>query len=126
MYTTDYRGHWCPFCMSYLKTLQSLMPSITSAKGQIVIVTAEPATHLAATRTTSGYNGEVIIDPENILAKHFKERGLLDVAISEKKGYEHGMAQPAILVIKNDGTVLEKWAIVPSMVCLVTCMRERR
>jgi peroxiredoxin len=126
MYTTDYRGHWCPFCMSYLKTLQSLTPSITSAKGQIVIVTAEPATHLAATRTTSGYNGEVIIDPENILAKHFKERGLLDVAISEKKGYEHGMAQPAILVIKNDGTVLEKWAIVPSMVCLVTCMRERR
>lgn len=112
--------------MSYLKTLQSLTPSITSAKGQIVIVTAEPATHLAATRTTSGYNGEVIIDPENILAKHFKERGLLDVAISEKKGYEHGMAQPAILVIKNDGTVLEKWAIVPSMVCLVTCMRERR
>jgi peroxiredoxin len=103
--------------MSYLKTLQSLTPSITSAGGQIVIITAEPATHLAATRTTSGYNGEAIVDSENILAKYFKDTNLVNVAISEKKGYEHGMAQPAILVIKTDGTVLEKWAIVPSMVC---------
>jgi hypothetical protein len=51
--------------------------------------------------------------------KYFKERDLLDVAISEKKGYEHGMAQPAILVIGKGGDVLEKWAIVPSAVCLI-------
>ena len=67
----------------------------------------------------TGYDGEAIVDTENILVKYFKERDLLNVAITEKKGYEHGMAQPAILVIKNDGTVLEKWAIVPSTVCFV-------
>jgi peroxiredoxin len=115
----DFRGHWCPFCMAYLKTLQSLTPSITAAGGQPLIITAETAPNLTTTRTTTGYNGEAIVDPENILAKYFKQKGLLDVAISEKKGYEHGMAQPAILVIKNDGTVLENWAIVPSMVCFI-------
>jgi hypothetical protein len=77
-------------------------------------VTSEPEIHLATTRQSTGYGGESIVDPENILAKHFKEKGLLDVAISEKSGYEHGMAQPAVLVMKKDGTVLEKWEIVPS------------
>lgn len=80
-------------------------------------MTAEPEKHLAATFKSTGYNGEAIVDPENILVKYFKGRDLLDVAISEKKGYEHGMAQPAILVIGRDGEVLEKWAIVPSVVC---------
>jgi len=97
--------------MSYLKTFQSLTPSISAAGGQTLIADLE------TTRKTTGYQGEAIIDPEHILAKYLKERGLLDVAISEKKGYEHGLAQPSILVIKSDGTVLEKWAIVPSKVC---------
>ncbi|KAE9370057.1 hypothetical protein N431DRAFT_441934 [Stipitochalara longipes BDJ] len=114
LFVVYFRGHWCPFCMGYLKTLQSLSTSISAAGGQPLVITAESAPNLATTRTTSGYNGEAIVDPENILVEYFKERGLLDVAISEKKGYEHGMAQPAILVIKSDGTVLEKWAIVPS------------
>lgn len=51
--------------------------------------------------------------------KYFKERDLLDVAVTERKGYANGMAQPALLVIGEDGTVLEKWAIVPSVVCVV-------
>lgn len=113
----DFRGHWCPFCMGYLKTFQSLVPSITAAGGQTLIVTAESAEHLPASRTTTGYQGEAIVDPEHVLAKYFKEKGLLDVAITERKGYEHGLAQPAVLVIQKDGTVLEKWAIVPSAVC---------
>ena len=53
-----------------------------------------------------------------------KEKYDLDVAVSEKKGYEHGMAQPAILVLRGgkggdlkgaEGAVFEKWAIIPSM-----------
>ncbi len=52
-----------------------------------------------------------------------KERYELEVAVSEKKGYENGMAQPAILVLRGGKggdmmggkeAVLEKWAIVPS------------
>lgn len=36
------------------------------------------------------------------------------MVISEKKGYEHGMAQSAILVMDKQAVVYEKWAIVPS------------
>lgn len=102
--------------MSYLTTVNSLVPSITAEGGEVVLVTAEKEEHLAATRKSTGYNGRVIIDPEHVLAKYLKEKDLLDVAITEKKGYEHGLAQPAVLVIKPDGRVLEKWAIVPSAV----------
>jgi hypothetical protein len=48
--------------------------------------------------------------------KEFKSKGWVNVAVSEKKGYVNGMAQPAILTLKKDGTVVESWAIVPSLV----------
>ena len=86
------------------------------AHGNAVIVTAEPAEHLAATRAKTGYGGNAIVDPDNVLAAELKRRGLLNVAISEKAGYPHGMAQPAVLVIQRDGTPLYQWAIVPSIV----------
>lgn len=39
------------------------------------------------------------------------------MAVTEKGGYVKGVAQPAILVVKKDGEVLEQWAIRPSTVC---------
>lgn len=86
------------------------------ANGNAVIVTAESADHLAETRAKTGYDGDAIVDPENILAGELKKRGLLSVAISEKSGYPNGMAQPAVLLLKRDGSVLYQWAIVPSLV----------
>ena len=105
--------------MAYLKTLQSLLPSIGGAGGKVLLVTAEPAKHLPATRKASGYVGEAVIDPEHRLATMLREKGLLDVAVSKRSGYDHGLAQPAVLVLKGRGSeeVLEKWAIVPSTVC---------
>lgn len=114
-----YRGHWCPFCISYLKTLGQLLPSIGKAGGKVLIVTSEPAEHLPATLKSADYHGEAVVDTENKLANHLREKGLLEVAISEKKGYAHGMAQPGILVQKGKGEegVLYDWAIVPAAVC---------
>ena len=105
--------------MSYLKTLQSLLPSVGKAGGKVLIVTAEPAAHLPATRKAAGYVGEAVVDPEHKLATLLREKGFLDVAITKKGGYESGVAQPAVLVLKGKGSgeVLEKWAIVPSAVC---------
>ena len=106
--------------MSYLKTLQSLLPSIGGAGGKVLIVTAEPATHLPATRKATGYVGEAVVDPEHKLATMLKEKGLLDVQITKKAGYEFGVAQPAILVQKGrkagEGEILFDWAIVPRTV----------
>ena len=82
-------------------------------------MTSEPSQHLDATRKSSGYQGEVIVDPENKLAAYLKEKGWLDVAISRKGGYDHGMAQPAVLVLrkKDQGVeVLYSWAIAPGTV----------
>ncbi len=49
-----------------------------------------------------------------------KEKGLLDVQITKKAGYEFGVAQPAILVQKGrgagEGEILFDWAIVPRTV----------
>ena len=87
-----------------------------AAHGTPLIVTAEVETHLGAMRSQTGYSGEAIVDPENLLAQELKRRGVLDVAISDKSGYKHGMAQPAVLVMKKDGTVVYQWAIVPSTV----------
>lgn len=112
----DFRGHWCPFCMGYLRTFASLIKSITAAGGIPVIITAEDESHLPATRDSTGYTGDAIVDPQNLLAAELKVRGLLDVAISKKSGYPHGMAQPAVLVMRSDGSVLQHWAIVPGVV----------
>lgn len=117
-----YRGHWCHFCQSYLKSLAGLESSIKAAGGQTVIVTAETENFLPDVRAATGYKGEAINDPSNTIVAEFKKRGLVDVAISEKKGYAHGLAQPAVVVVKKDGTVLESWAIVPSMVSYLMVM----
>ena len=70
-------------------------------------------------RQATGYDGETIVDVENLLVKELARRGIIDVAISEKKGYPHGMAQPAVL-IGTKQKVVYRWAIVPSVVgCLL-------
>ena len=104
--------------MSYLHKLQSLLTPINTKSGIVVAVTAEPETELPRTRAASGYQGTVIVDPANILATELGRRGLLDVAVTSKSGYQHGMAQPAVLVLKGHPVdeVLFKWAIVPSFV----------
>jgi hypothetical protein len=87
----------------------------------VVTITSEPESELAKMRKYSGYTGETIVDTENVLAKELKMRGIIDVAISEHKGYEKGMVQPGILVV-GKGKMGEKekvwysWAIVPAAV----------
>ncbi|KAJ5492701.1 hypothetical protein N7539_001447 [Penicillium diatomitis] len=118
VFVVYYRGHWCPFCMSYLRTLQSILPHITAAGGKAIAVTAEPEQRLADTINATGYSGDIIVDTKNKIAADLKQRINFNVAISSKSGYEHGMAQPAILVLRNDGTVLFDWAIVPGVMNL--------
>ncbi|KAH6632510.1 hypothetical protein F5144DRAFT_630354 [Chaetomium tenue] len=115
-----YRGHWCPFCIAHFKQLIAISDEIKSAGGVIAAATAEVPEHLDKFRASTGFSDTVIVDPENALAKHLKKEELLDVAISDSqlyqlRGYKHGMAQPALLVMKRDGTVLQRWAIVPSI-----------
>jgi hypothetical protein len=102
--------------MGYLRSFASLTESIIAKGGVPVIITAEDASQLDAVRNTTGYTREAMSDPDHLLATELKKRGLLNVAITEKSGYPHGVAQPAVLVMRSDGSVLQQWAIVPSMV----------
>ncbi|KAJ6456688.1 hypothetical protein C8R45DRAFT_1034051 [Mycena sanguinolenta] len=113
VFAVFYRGHWCPFCRGWLSELATFSPAIIAAGGTPVIITAEAEKYLADMRAATKYDGKAIVDPANRLAKELDARDLVHVAISEKSGYDHGMAQPALLVLKEDGTVLESWAIVP-------------
>lgn len=101
-----------------MKTLQSIVPDVSIAGGKTIAVTAEPEEQLQHMLGATGYAAEVIVDTKNEIAAELKRRGTLNVAISDKAGYEHGMAQPAVLVMKNDGTVLYMWAIVPGVMNL--------
>ncbi len=121
LFTVFYRGYWCPFCISYLRNLQSLSSQITSAGGTPLIITAESEENLSKTRASSGYTGLAISDPENAIAGELKVRFGLDAAISPKSGYPNGMVQPAVLVLKPDGTVVYNWAIVPKLVSCFPC-----
>ncbi|CAF9912697.1 MAG: hypothetical protein ALECFALPRED_008251 [Alectoria fallacina] len=60
-----------------------LKEQIVAAHGIALIVTAEPATHVAEKHPETEYGGDAIVDPENLLADELKKRGLLHVAISE-------------------------------------------
>ncbi|KAK5689867.1 hypothetical protein LTR97_012627 [Elasticomyces elasticus] len=120
LFVVFYRGHWCPFCQAWLRDLQAMSPSVASMGGKTVAITAQPAEFLSQMRERSGYSGDAIVDTENTLVPLMKERYELEVAITERAGYAHGMAQPAVLVLRGGKAsggkepVLEKWAIVPS------------
>ena len=81
-----------------------------------MITSAEDAKFLPEAREKTGYDGEAISDPENLLVNVIQDKGLVDVAISEWRGYPHGAAQPAVLVVDKPGKRLDSWAIVPSAV----------
>lgn len=108
--------------MAYLKQLASILPKIKSLGGKTLLITSEIPEYLPGVIKTAGYEGEAISDPENELATYLKDQGWLDIAISEKKGYAKGMAQPGVLVVRQKDKmaeemnveILEKWAIVPS------------
>lgn len=78
---------------------------------------------MAETRKRTGYTGDAIVDTENTLVKLVKERYGLEIAMTERKGYKNGMAQPGILVLRRgeigdprrgETEVLEKWAVIPN------------
>ena len=72
-------------------------------------------------------------DIPHTLRNYLSEQGWIDVVITDAKKepdvykkikeYEFGVAQPAVLCIKPDKTVLYSWAISPSKVREIGCTR---
>jgi peroxiredoxin len=105
--------------MSHIRELVALTPTLTAANATTLLITAQDEKRLPATRKSTGYTGAVIVDQTHVIATELRKRGWVDVAITSPYGhggYPHKMAQPAVLVLKKGGTVLESWAIVPGLV----------
>ncbi|KAL8833235.1 MAG: hypothetical protein Q9170_004399 [Blastenia crenularia] len=69
-------------------------------------------------REATGYDGETIVDTENLLVDDLGGRGIIDVAISGKKGYPRGMTQPAMNLrgAKDRPSLKEMWEHVEAEV----------
>ncbi len=56
----------------------------------------------------------------HVLRNYLNEKGLITVQTSQDnkyfKLYEHGVAQPGVLCVRPDASVIYSWAIIPSEV----------
>lgn len=82
---------------------------------------------LHSVQFTCSYIIQCFSDVTHVLRNYLDEKGLVSIHITEGKNsdksyyqpYEHGVAQPGVLVVKPDMSVLYSWAINPSEVSLL-------
>eukprot|EP00029_Vermamoeba_vermiformis_P010728 TRINITY_DN570_c1_g1_i2.p1 TRINITY_DN570_c1_g1~~TRINITY_DN570_c1_g1_i2.p1 ORF type:complete len:216 (+),score=56.07 TRINITY_DN570_c1_g1_i2:403-1050(+) len=113
-----YRGLWCPWCSGYLKELnKSFVKKIRAVGGELFAVTAQELVDGKAATQEWNLDFQTVVDTSNELAKYLK------VNITPKKEtyftehptwYPNGLAQPALIVVDQQGRTLYHWAIVPS------------
>jgi peroxiredoxin len=113
-----YRGLWCPWCSGYMKELnKSFVKKIRAVGGELFAVTAQELVEGKAATQAWSLDFQTVVDPTNELAKYLK------VNITDKKDtyfkdhpswYPHGLAQPALIVMDQQGRTLFHWAIVPA------------
>lgn len=66
-----YRGAWCPFCNTYLRSLQKSLPDITAAGGKLIAISVEnpDASMAVAKKNEVGFT--VLSDPGLETARKF-------------------------------------------------------
>lgn len=109
-----FRGDWCPWCNAYLRDFNAQLDTIRQLGGRVVGITSQ-AGNQSAQSNNLGF--DILIDEENREAKKHNifitpkdETPLRDV----DGAYPNGMAQPGVVIEDANGTVLYRWAIVPS------------
>jgi peroxiredoxin len=66
-----FRGNWCPYCRRTLEALETALPDITAAGGQLVALTPDTGSHLAATKRDHGLTYEVLSDIDGAVGLQF-------------------------------------------------------
>ena len=117
-----YRGHWCPFCQSYLRELNGeFRTQVEASGGRMVGITSESAELAAKAKEDWGIGFDVLSDPSTTLAQQF------DINITPKAQspladhpteYPNGMSQTGVIVIDRSGDVIYNWAVDPTEVNL--------
>lgn len=109
-----YRGHWCPWCVAYLKDFNDQLDAIRARGGSLVAITSHADDQAAANH---GLKFDVVVDEVNAEAKKY------DIFVTPKEDsplasvdgvYPNGMVQPGVVIEGADGAILYHWAIVPN------------
>jgi peroxiredoxin len=66
-----FRGNWCPYCRKALKALETALPRIEAAKGQLVALTPETGHHLADTKRQQRLTYEILSDVDGAIGLRF-------------------------------------------------------
>jgi len=66
-----FRGNWCPYCRRTLEVLETALPNITATGGQLVALTPDTGSHLAATKRNHGLTYEVLSDVDGAVGLQF-------------------------------------------------------
>jgi peroxiredoxin len=66
-----FRGNWCPYCRQALEALEAALPRIAAAGGQLVALTPDTGTHLAATNGGHRLTYEILSDVDGAVGLQF-------------------------------------------------------
>ena len=137
LFVVFYRGAWCPFCTGWFKEwlkIENFATQLRCLNAAFLVVSSENQDEVDRLMKKLGMDAFDarafgIGDPENTLALHLRQEGLLNVAITGEPGpctiggcsYPRGMVQPACLALEmrdQHAHVLYSWATVPKMLNL--------
>uniref|UniRef100_A0A7S4HUD4 Ras-GAP domain-containing protein n=1 Tax=Vannella robusta TaxID=1487602 RepID=A0A7S4HUD4_9EUKA len=102
-----YRGAWCPFCHSYLKSWSGFVPLISAMRGAIFSVSTENAKKQNAI-DKSGVNIQFISDSECSIGNEY------DIETLTLPG-RLTFLQPAVIALSDTGKLLYYWKSAPSV-----------
>jgi peroxiredoxin len=66
-----FRGSWCPYCRRTLEALETALPDIIAAGGELVALTPDTGSHLAATKRNHRLTYEVLSDVDGAVGLQF-------------------------------------------------------
>lgn len=109
-----YRGSWCPYCMTQLKSIQAeVIPKLKDGQ-KLIAISVDKSNVAAKMKRKFGYTFDVVSDPKANLLKAFKIANKIedDLVKKYKNSYSidiegdsgethHVIAHPAVFIIKN-------------------------
>ncbi|KAL0489376.1 regulator of G-protein signaling [Acrasis kona] len=124
-----YRGKWCSGCQTYLQQTDPIVSEIRNSGGDIYAICAQSQKEVEITQKDWKLHYQLVADPKNVIAKKY------NMGVMNQKGkkfskffevlseylnktpeipkMEDGIAMPALLVFKQDGSILYSWKSKP-------------
>ncbi len=113
---TTYRGDWCPFCRSYLKSIAKLSNDLPADKVAIYGVAADPSEKNTALKRKLELPFELVAD-QGLLFHHEWQAPINQTHGKAKQYQEKAFLQPAFYIFKN-GELVFDWKQTPKLLNL--------